>query len=198
MRKVLALGAHFDDIEIGIGGILEKHVSVNDEVYMAITDSNENRTGDINIRYREQLKAMNIIGVKKQRLLLFNMEEDISNVVEILDKLNPDIIYTHFEKDTHQAHRRCSHIGQAIGRKSDTQVFFYNSGAAYDFTPNTFYPVLPSYKSRLLKCFKSQIAKKAVNIESIQKREAYWSTIVKSETGYMEALLVKKMLYKIR
>lgn len=198
MKRILALGAHYDDIEIGIGSILKEHVLNGDTVYMAITDSNEHRTGDIDMRYKEQVNALNIMGVKGQHLLLFQIEDSISDIVNVLDKLHPDIIYTQFEKDSHQGHRRCSHIGQAVGRKSHIQVFFYSSGAAYDFTPNIFFPASYDSKSILIKCFKSQIIRNAVNIESIQKREAYWNTIINGKTGYMEGLLAKKMLYKIK
>lgn len=53
MKKILALGAHYDDVEIGVGGTLLKHVNNGDKVFIAITDSDESRTGDLIIRYQE-------------------------------------------------------------------------------------------------------------------------------------------------
>ena len=189
LLKVLALGAHYDDVEAGAGGTLWKHRLKNDHVSIAITSFNEIRTGNMDMRHKEQLDSLSLLGINN--LLLFKEEDD--NVVSILDKLKPDIIYTMFESDTHYAHRRCSRIGQAVGRRS--QVIFYNSGTSYDFLPNMFSIISFRFKQKLLECFKSQIELSAINIDIIQRRESYWASLVSA--NHAEGFVVRKMVYKI-
>jgi len=198
MKKILAMGAHYDDVEIGVGGTLLRHVNSGHEVTIAITDSDEFRTGDINMRYQEQLNSINMLGVDKNRLLLFKTDDDLADIIGVLDKLNFDVIYTMFEFDTHQAHRRCSHIGQAVGRDLPIQVVFYNSGTSYDFSPNAFSIISFDFKQKLLKCFKSQIALGAINIDIIQRRESYWASLITEKNdSYVEGFIIKKMVYEV-
>ena len=198
MKKILSMGAHYDDVEIGVGGTLLRHVNSDHEVTIAITDSDEFRTGDINMRYQEQLNSINMLGVDKNRLLLFKTDDDLADIIGVLDKLNFDVIYTMFEFDTHQAHRRCSHIGQAVGRDLPIQVVFYNSGTSYDFSPNAFSIISFDFKQKLLKCFKSQIALGAINIDIIQRRESYWASLITEKNdSYVEGFIIKKMVYEV-
>jgi len=197
MKKVLALGAHYDDIEIGIGGTLAKHITADDKVFMTVTDSDESRTGDPIIRYNEQLESLRILNMDRHQLMLFDSIDNDANLIHILDKLNPDIIYTMFELDTHQAHRRCSYIGQSVGRKLSTQVIFYNSGTSYDFLPNAFSIISFDFKQKLLRCFKSQIKLNAIDIGIIQRRESYWASIATENPSYAEGFIIKKMIYEI-
>ena len=197
MAKVLAIGAHFDDIEIGVGGTLLKHVNNNDEVFVAITSSDEIRTGDVVMRYQEQLESINMFGIKEQQLLLFKESDVISDIVGILDKLKADVVYIMFESDTHQAHRRCSYIGQAVGRKLATQLIFYNSGTSYNFLPNVFSIISFEFKRKLLQCFRSQIELNVINIDIIKRRESYWASLVSGKELYAEGLMVRKMIYEV-
>lgn len=198
MRKILVLGAHYDDIEIGVGGTLFKHVIVGDKVFVAVTASDETKTGDPKLRYEEQSNSISILGIDKKDVSLFNINDDISDIVAYLDKLKPDILYTMFEFDTHQAHRKCSYIGQAIGRKLSTQVIFYNSGTSYDFTPNAFSMISFDFKQKLLKCFESQIALNAINIDIIQRRESYWASLITdAPNSYAEGFVIKKIVYEV-
>lgn len=197
MQRVLALGAHYDDIEVGVGGILHKHICKGDEVFMAITSSDEYRTGKIDLRYEEQLEALTILGVPTDNLLLFNEHDNISGVIGKLDLLKIDNVYTPFELDTHQAHKRCSYIGQSVGRKLPIQLGFYNSGSSYNFQPNAFSIIDFNFKYRLLNCFKSQIELNAINLSIIQKRESYWASMITNEDTYAEGIFIRKILYEV-
>lgn len=54
-RNVLAVGAHADDIEIGCGGVVAKHVKNGDNVYMLVMTTPEyfNYDGRV-LRRREE------------------------------------------------------------------------------------------------------------------------------------------------
>jgi LmbE family N-acetylglucosaminyl deacetylase len=196
-KKILAIGAHFDDIEIGVGGTLIKHVDNGDIIYLAITESDESRTGDINIRLEEQKNALKILNIPERNLLLFKSDQKESDIVKELDLIKPTTIYTMYAHDTHQAHRRSSSIGQSVGRKLTTQVVFYNSGSSYDFSPNVFSIIDFETKQDILKCFESQINFKAVNIDFIKRRESYWASLITDKPVYTEGFVIRKMLYNI-
>jgi LmbE family N-acetylglucosaminyl deacetylase len=197
MKIVLALGAHYDDVEIGVGGTLLKHRLVGDEIFIVVTESDEYRTGAMDIRYKEQVQALKILGVDEANLLLFKTEDAIADIVGRLDLIKPDTIYTMFETDTHQAHRKCSYIGQSVGRKLPTQVVFYNSGSSYDFYPNIFSIINFEFKKKLLRCFQSQIKLKAINVDIIQRRESFWASLITEDLVYAEGFIVRKMLYEV-
>lgn len=196
-KTILAIGAHYDDIEIGIGGTLYKHIQNSDNVSIAILDSDEYRTGDTKIRLKEQLNAISILGIDKDKLFQFSMDEPIPNIINKLDKINADTVYTMYELDTHQAHKRSSYVGQSVARKLSTQVIFYNSGSSYNFSPNLFSIIDFEFKQELLKCFKSQIEVHAINLDAIKRREAYWASLITEKPVFAEGLVIRKMLYQI-
>ena len=62
-QSVLAVGAHPDDIELGCGGALAKHVAAGDRVTMLVVTRGEEGPGDSQERVREQLRAVEVLGV---------------------------------------------------------------------------------------------------------------------------------------
>jgi len=196
-KKILAIGAHFDDIEIGVGGTLIKHSNNGDIIYLVITEWDEHRTGDPNIRINEQKRALKFLNVPERNLILFKNDDEIYDIICELDKIGATTIYTMFENDTHLAHRRASLIGQSVGRKLTTQVIFYNSGTSFDFIPNIFSIIDFETKQDVLKCFESQINLKAVNIDFIKRRESYWASLITDKQVYAEGFVIRKMLYNI-
>jgi len=197
LMRILALGAHYDDIEMGLTGTLKKHADANDEIIIAVTSADEHRTGDINARHQEQLSVLNALKIPRRNLWVFYGRLDF-DIIGILDTVKPDLIYTQYERDSHQAHVRCSQIGQSIGRKPNVQVMFYNSGSAYDFMPSIFSIIDFKYKLQILNTFKSQIESCSINFDMLNAREQYWGSLVSDDTETMaEGFIPKKLLYDI-
>jgi len=197
-KIILAIGAHYDDIEVGISGTLLKHITKGDKVLIALTSTDEIRTGNPKDRLQEQIKAINIMSISRSNLFLFNTKTEYSDIVQALDNLNPDIIYAQYEKDTHQAHRRASKIAQSVGRKKEITTIFYPSGSSIEFYPNLFSFIDIKKKIKIIKCFESQIKCGALNLDRRKKMEAYWASIVSNDkTAYAEGLIIKKMIYEV-
>jgi LmbE family N-acetylglucosaminyl deacetylase len=108
LMRILAIGAHFDDIEIGCGGTLVKHIRRGDEVELAITSADEHRTGDINVRWEEQVASAKLLDIDPWCINQFSYRDETHEVIGRLDNFKPELIFVHHEFDTHQDHRRAS------------------------------------------------------------------------------------------
>lgn len=108
--KILCLGAHSDDIEIGCGGTIQRLLSEhnNAEVHWVVLGSSGQRDAEAVASANNFLvdaKKKNII-IKKFKESFFPYKgEQIKNFFEILKKkVSPDIIFTHYRHDLHQDH----------------------------------------------------------------------------------------------
>ena len=121
--KILAIGAHLDDIEIACGGTLAKAVDAGHEVKVLIMSKSgyTNKEGGVQrsdeIAVEEGLNALHKLGVQDIEILDFATKDipfhsDVVNEIENtfhMAAMHPDIIFTHHPFDTHQAHaERCS------------------------------------------------------------------------------------------
>ena len=196
--NILIVGAHYDDFEIGCGGTIYKYLQKEDvNLYVAITSSDEFRTGDPSIRYVEQCNSFKVLG-KNIYLYQYSYKDEAHNIIGELDKTNPDIIFTHYEKDTHQDHRRASIIGQAVGRKRHITTVFFDSGSTYDFHPNLFSFIDIKKKTELLYCFKTQVEVGAISMDITERKNSYWASLVShARNTYAEGFVVRKMEWKV-
>jgi len=200
MKTILAIGAHFDDIELGCGGTLYKHIQMGHKVIIGITSADEIRTGSIVVRRGEQLESMKLLGISNLPNYLYEgfKDDELDYLIKDFDSFNPDIIFVPFDKDTHQDHVRASTIGKAVGRKRNITTFFYDSGSTYEFQPNIFSIIDFDFKYKLLKCFKSQIECGAINIDIVKKKNSYLASLVTEVEGkYAEGFTVRKMIYNV-
>jgi LmbE family N-acetylglucosaminyl deacetylase len=189
------MGSHFDDVEVGMGGTLLKHIGDNDEVYIAILNSDEFRTGDVDKRKKEQLGSLKIMDLSEQNLLLFTSNEKDADIISKLDELKPDIIYTHYIKDTHQDHIRCSVIGQAVGRKKHIVTMFYDSGSSYEFNPILFTIIDFEKKAELIKCFTTQLQRGSISVESRKILDSHFACLVSNdESAYAEGFITRRII----
>ena len=114
--KILAVGAHLDDIEIAAGGTLAKAIDYGHEVKALIMSRSgyTNREGSVQRTDEDAVKegicALHILGIQNIEILEFPtkdipFESEIVNAIDIcISGYNPDIIFTHHPFDTHQAH----------------------------------------------------------------------------------------------
>jgi len=117
MKRILAIGAHPDDIEFGCGGTLSKHKQRGDFVVylcMTSTESVDGVTGQLlrskEQNYQEVECAAKVLDCDTIEFLPFTdlkvpfSFESISGVEAIIRKYNIDIIYTHWTGDANQDH----------------------------------------------------------------------------------------------
>ncbi|MBN3877468.1 MULTISPECIES: PIG-L deacetylase family protein [unclassified Nostoc] len=112
--KILCLGSHCDDIEIGCGGTILKLIENYQDVviYWVVFSSNEQRaeeaTTSANL-FLEEIPVKKII-IKNFRdgFLPFQGIEVKECFEQLKQEFSPDIIFTHHRDDRHQDHRLIS------------------------------------------------------------------------------------------
>ena len=173
MKKILAIGSHPDDIELGCSGTLLRHKENGDEVSLLVLTGGE-ASGDPDVREiecRESAKALdadNLIFGKLPDTKISDGFETISLIENVLDQLNPDIVYTQCYKDTHQDHRNAGYATLSAARRVD-KILMYESPTTFkEFNPQMFIDIQQQFerKKEIIRIFKSQSNKKWWSIGS--------------------------------
>jgi LmbE family N-acetylglucosaminyl deacetylase len=114
--RVLCLGAHCDDIEIGCGGAILKLIETYPNIifYWVVFSSSEVRSKEAFTsanRFLKDAKVENIV-VKNFRNSFFPFvgAEIKEYFEEIKQAFSPDLVFTHYRNDAHQDHRLISDL----------------------------------------------------------------------------------------
>lgn len=115
--RILCLGSHSDDIEIGCGGTILKLIrSVQHIEFYWVVLGSPNKE-----RAREALRSAKVFlqDVKKKKIVIKSFRDsyfpfqgaEIKDFFEDLKgKFSPDIVFTHYREDRHQDHRLISDL----------------------------------------------------------------------------------------
>jgi len=164
--KILAIGAHHDDIEISCGGTLAKVVKQGYEVKMvamsksAYTDYKGAVQRTEEEAEMESRRAAEILGIKDLISLDFPTKdipynsESIEALNKIIDEFEPDTILTHWCHDTHPAHKNTSLATISAAR-------YYNSILMYE-------PMMPSGRS--YQGFRPQVYVDITDFDDIKRK----------------------------
>ena len=137
--KILVFGAHPDDMEIGMGGTIAKHVDKGDEVLMVVVTIPNQK----DVRKKEAENAAKILGAKIQILdldpeeLVFDRKL-VRKFDEILNGFKPDEVYLHWNNDSHQDHNFVANAAIASTRKNECSVYMYEQTLPGGIGPNGF------------------------------------------------------------
>lgn len=110
-KKILFLGAHPDDIELGCGALLSNISKRVDILAVTLSDNQKNPAHENVVD--EHYRSMEILGVDPEQVVLGpfetrNFPRDRQAILEFLYDLNrefrPDIVFTHTQSDIHQDH----------------------------------------------------------------------------------------------
>lgn len=143
--NVLAIGAHYDDIEIGCGGTLAKHLAKCDKVIACVvtnskySDYNGGMIRSAEVALAEGREAAQVIGYDLLSLGYENkcvkhgvkLIEDINIIV---DKYNIDTVYSHWVGDVHQDHAAVS-LSTMAGARKVSRLLMYQSNLYFSDKP---------------------------------------------------------------
>jgi len=161
-ERVLAIGAHPDDVEIGVGGTLAAHRAAGDEVAI-LTMSRGSRGGDADGRQGEALASADLLGARLFLQDLVDTEIDEGGpTVRLMEaavaEIQPTIVYTHSIHDRHQDHRAVHAAAMVASRKAGTVACYQSPSSTIDFRPTRFVTIdrFLERKLELIACFASQ------------------------------------------
>tara|TARA_B100000886_G_C20392934_1_gene479113 strand:+ start:107 stop:796 length:690 start_codon:yes stop_codon:yes gene_type:complete len=175
--KILAIGAHPDDIEIFMYGLLAQCKNRGDEVNMIVatngaagkikTDNNLK-----NIRKKEALNGLKNLGNPvfldlPDGKLSYNFNAP-KLIRKYLKKFSPDLVVTHAPEDYHPDHKALSiFVSECVGFKCG--LIFADTLMGINFNPEIYIDISDVFedKKKAIACHKSQIPEKFINAVKI-------------------------------
>lgn len=181
--RVLAVGAHPDDLEILCAGTLAKYALRGDHVTMAVSTNGEvgssilSKSEIAEIRKSEAKASADVIGAEFIWMgypdeFLFSNEQTRLDFLNMVRLARPDVILTHAPCDYHPDHRTTGEIlwdirvmttvpnikTQAPPCEKIPEIYYYDTVAGIEFTPQYYVDISEIFelKKRMLACHKSQ------------------------------------------
>jgi LmbE family N-acetylglucosaminyl deacetylase len=173
--NVLAIGAHFDDVELGCGGALARHARAGDPVYVYVaTESGFSNYRNEAVRTNEVAldegrKAMELLGVKdlivgRFKTLQVEFVDDLNvEILRIVEERNIDLVFSHWPGDIHHDHQAvgrasihgCRHVKRQLLYRSN----WYHS--TDDFKGNFYVDISDTWeiKKRAIEAHRSELAR---------------------------------------
>lgn len=181
--RVLAVGAHPDDLEILCAGTLAKYARRGDHVTMAVATNGEVGSSTLPkaeiaaIRCREAAASAAVIGAEFVWMnvpdeFLFSTETTRLQFLDVVRRARPDVILAHAPTDYHPDHRTAGQILWDIRVMTTVpniktehppceripEIFYMETIAGIEFTPELYVDVTETFslKKQMLACHKSQ------------------------------------------
>jgi LmbE family N-acetylglucosaminyl deacetylase len=206
--RVLCLGAHCDDIEIGCGGTILTLVQdiANLEVHWVVFSSNPEREKEAHLSAQAFLtKAENktvVIHRLRDGFFPYLGAEVKEHFEQLKHEVNPDVILTHYRNDLHQDHRIVSELTWNTFRNHlilEYEIPKYDG----DFgCPNFFISLEEEVRQQkiqyILEFFRTQQQKPWFSADLFSAVLRLRGMEANAATQYAEAFYVRKMCLTIR
>ena len=108
---ILAIGAHPDDVELGVGATIAKEVANGNKVgILDLTRGELGTRGNAEIRDVESINSSKVLGIEVRENLRLqdgffeNNKESQVRIIEIIRKYQPEIVLINAPKDRHPDH----------------------------------------------------------------------------------------------
>ncbi|MBU9723922.1 bacillithiol biosynthesis deacetylase BshB1 [Bacillus alkalicola] len=195
---ILAIGAHPDDVEIGMGGTLLKYAHLGYKTgILNLTKAELSSNGTVEIRQEEAEQAASVLHVKTRiqyefpdRELLEHRQACIRAIVHEIRKYRPKIVFAPNKTDRHPDHGHCSTIVKEAVFSAGIKKYMEGENSPFRPSELFYYQIngimrpqfvidISNYidkKMEALACFKSQF----------QPQEGEIATPL--NTGYLEQL----------
>lgn len=155
-QSVLAIGAHPDDVETGVGGILAAHRAMGDDVTI-LTLSKGRREGGIALARTEGAAAAAVIGATLvlEDELHGGFSAVLASITDVVESTAPDIVYVHSNNDRRQDHRIVHEAVVTACEEVATVACYHGSTGTVEFAPTRFVPIdaYTEQKLEMLACF---------------------------------------------
>lgn len=142
IKTVLILAPHPDDAEFGLGGTINRLVNMDKEIHVAVFSTCEASTPEgfeVGVIEKEMYESLQFLGIHKENIHMFDFpvrkfpehrQEILETLIELRNKLNPELIFTPSSSDIHQDHAQI-HI-------ESIRAFKHNNILGYEMPWNNF------------------------------------------------------------
>ena len=137
--KILAFGAHPDDVETGMGGTIAKYARKGYEVLMivvTIPSLPEVRRLEAEEAARRLASKVLVLDIEPKELLFGRTL--VSRFDGLIKDFSPAIVFTHWNHDSHQDHSAVTNAVIASTRKTSCSLYMYEQAVPGQITPDTF------------------------------------------------------------
>lgn len=200
--RLLCIGAHADDIEIGCGGTLlqllqsRRRVTVR-WVILAANAVREREARRSAARILRGAAAQEIqIGSLRDGYLPY-VGAQLKDAIESLKAFNPDLIFTHARHDLHQDHRLVSELTWNAFRHHQILEYEIPKFDADLGQPNVFVPLSAAVRRRklqlLMSAFPSQLKRSWYTPDTFNALMRLRGVESASASGYAEAFYGRKL-----
>lgn len=209
--NVLVIATHFDDEVIGCGGTIAKHVAQGDQVYVCFI------CGGTSVRYPDEAlvetrrghgKAVcDVLGVKDVFFYDFPIImldtlpqlDLVTALEEVIFKVKPTILYTHYHDDMNSDHRAVYHASMVWCRPSKTpflkKVYMYEIfGSTRCFHPNHYVVINDNIQDKLkaLSMYTTENDVQTRTLETLEKQAQYRGAEVNQ--AYAEGFVIYRSI----
>ena len=146
-KRVLFIGAHPDDIELGAGALIHNILPHCEVTCVTLSDNQKNP--NLQNVLSEHYESMAVLGVPRENVIVEDFEtrylpahrqEVLEYLLKLRREIKPDIIFVHSEQDIHQDHNTVTQEALRAYR-GITVLGFDVVRSSHGFFPNYFVEV---------------------------------------------------------
>lgn len=143
-KRILAVGAHPDDVEIACGATMAQFHDAGHTIWGVVMTHGE-QGGNAEVRPNEAKSGAEFLGLDQVKVLDFPdtrlqecSVEMIGAIESVIRELKPDMIFTHSSHDLHQDHRTVHEATLRAARNSNTVLCYESPSVTQEFQPTFF------------------------------------------------------------
>jgi LmbE family N-acetylglucosaminyl deacetylase len=199
-RRVLAIGAHPDDLELACGATLAKLADAGHEVRTMVMSSG-GKGGDSSVRVTEAASGSDFMGASEVQVhdftdtsLAEHGDEMVQAIEAFMAEFRPDVVITHSRNDYHQDHQAVHSATMRAARQHSSILCFESPSSTRQFDPSVFVDIAGyvDVKIHAVAMHRNQKGKPYMSAERVRSLAAFRGSQVK--TTYAEGFEPVRLL----
>ncbi|GGJ31392.1 PIG-L deacetylase family protein [Paenarthrobacter histidinolovorans] len=199
-RRILAIGAHPDDLELACGATLAKLADAGHEVRTMVMSSGS-KGGNSAVRRVEAAAGSDFMGVSAVQVLDFHdtnlsgCGQEMTQAIEVfMNEFRPDVVMTHSSNDYHQDHQAVHNATMRAARRHSSILCFESPSSTRQFDPSVFVDIAGyvDVKIHAVALHRNQKGKPYMSAERVRSLAAFRGSQVK--TSYAEGFEPVRLL----
>ncbi len=162
-KNVLVIGAHFDDAELGCGGVMAKFAAEGKRVYkLTLTDNKTDfKQRNISVGFEESLtdssKACSVLGVEEITDFDFVDCNELKYDTAVMQKIEKiifdkdiDTVFIHYPADLNRDHISAAQLSETAARHCKNILYYQSNGYILNssFYPSVFIDISEFYNKK--------------------------------------------------